>query len=80
MAFSGKYMIYTLGEKCKISFLLTMALLGPPLWSSGQSFRRPEFDSWRYQIFCLAMGPERGPLSLVRINEEILERKVAAVV
>jgi hypothetical protein len=26
------------------------------------------------------MGMERGPLSLVRINEELLERKVAAPV
>jgi hypothetical protein len=26
------------------------------------------------------MGLERGPLSLVRINEELLERKVAAPV
>jgi hypothetical protein len=40
--------------------------------------RSPGFDSRRYQIFCLAVGLERGPLSLVRINEELLERKVAA--
>jgi hypothetical protein len=38
--------------------------------------RGPEFDSRRYQIFCEAMGLERGPPSLVRINEELLERKV----
>jgi hypothetical protein len=31
-------------------------------------------------IFCVAMGLDRGPLSLVRIIEELLERKVAAPV
>jgi hypothetical protein len=35
----------------------------------------PGFDSWRYQIFCVAVGLEWGPLSIVRINEELLERK-----
>jgi hypothetical protein len=38
------------------------------------------FDSRRYQIFWEVVGLERGPLSLVRIIEEILERKVAAPV
>jgi hypothetical protein len=33
-----------------------------------------------YQIFGVAVGLERGPLSLVRINEELLERKAAAPV
>jgi hypothetical protein len=33
-----------------------------------------------YQIFCIAVGLERGPLSFVGINEELLERKVAALV
>jgi hypothetical protein len=28
-------------------------------------------------MFFLAVGLERGPLSLVRINEELLERNVA---
>jgi hypothetical protein len=42
--------------------------------------RGPEFDFWRYQIFCVAVGLERDPFSLVRINEELLERKVAAPV
>jgi hypothetical protein len=31
-------------------------------------------------MFCVAEGLERGALSLVRINEELLERKVAAPV
>jgi hypothetical protein len=37
----------------------------------------PGFDSLHCQIFWVAVGLERGPLSLVRINEELLERKVA---
>jgi hypothetical protein len=40
----------------------------------------PEFDFRRYQIFGEVVGLERGPLSLVRITEELLERKVAAPV
>jgi hypothetical protein len=35
---------------------------------------------WRYQIFCIVVGLEWGPLSLVRINEELLEKEVAALV
>jgi hypothetical protein len=34
------------------------------------------FDSGRYQIFRVAVGLERGPVSLVKITEELLERKV----
>jgi hypothetical protein len=30
-------------------------------------------DSWRYQIFWEVVDLERGPLSLVRITEELLE-------
>jgi hypothetical protein len=40
----------------------------------------PEVDSRRYQIFWLAVGVERGPLSLVRKTEELFEGKVAAPV
>jgi hypothetical protein len=46
----------------------------------GYGFRGPGFISWRYQIFLEVVGLERGPLSLVRITEELLERKVAAPV
>jgi hypothetical protein len=46
----------------------------------GYSPRVPEFDSWQYKIFCVAVGLERGPLSLMRINEELLERKVATLI
>jgi hypothetical protein len=42
--------------------------------------RGPGFESSRYQIFCIAVGLEQGPLSLVSINEELLERKVSAQV
>jgi hypothetical protein len=49
------------------------------LWSSGQSswlqIRRPGFDSRKK-----AVGLERGPLSLVKTTEELLDRKVAASV
>jgi hypothetical protein len=45
---------------------------------SGYRLRGPGFDSRRYLIFLVAVGLERVPLSLVRINEELLERKVAA--
>jgi hypothetical protein len=42
--------------------------------------RGPGYDSRRYNILYVAVGLERGPPSLVRINEELLERKVAAPV
>jgi hypothetical protein len=55
------------------------AIRGPSLWSSGQSSwlltQRPWVRFWRYRIFCVAVGLERGPLSLVRINEELLKEK-----
>jgi hypothetical protein len=51
----------------------------PPLWSSGQSswlqIQRSGFDSQSYQVFREVVGLERGPLSLVSIIEELLERK-----
>jgi hypothetical protein len=33
------------------------------------------FDSHFYQTFCVIVDLERGPLSHVNINEELLERK-----
>jgi hypothetical protein len=41
----------------------------------GYRSRGPGFDSRRYQIFWEVVGLERGPLSLVRITEELLEWK-----
>jgi hypothetical protein len=46
----------------------------------GYRSRGSGFDSRRYQIFREVVDLERGPLSLVRITEELLERKVAAPV
>jgi hypothetical protein len=31
------------------------------------------FDSWRYQIFLEVVDLGQGPLSFMRINEELLE-------
>jgi hypothetical protein len=57
--------------------VLVSFLLRPLLWSSDQS-------SWiqiqRSQIRFEVVGLEQDPLSLVRIIEELLERKVAAPV
>jgi hypothetical protein len=46
----------------------------------GYRSRGPGVDSPRYQIFCEVVGLERGPLSLVRIIGEPLERTVVAPV
>ena len=40
---------------------------------SGYRNRDLGFDSRRYQIFWVVVGLERGPLSLVRSTEELLE-------
>jgi hypothetical protein len=40
---------------------------------SGYRSRGPGFDSRPYHIFCEEGGLERGPLSLVRTIEELLE-------
>jgi hypothetical protein len=49
------------------------------MWSSGQSawlqIQRSGFDSLRYQIFGEVVGLERGVLSLVSTNEDLLEIK-----
>jgi hypothetical protein len=47
---------------------------------SGYRSRGSGFDSRRYQIFSAVVSLERGPLSFVRIIEELLERKVATPV
>jgi hypothetical protein len=39
----------------------------------GYRSRGPGFDSRRYQIFWEVVSLERGPLSVVRIIEELLE-------
>jgi len=40
---------------------------------SDYRYRGPGFDPRRYQIFSAVVGLERGPLSLVRSIEELLE-------
>jgi hypothetical protein len=49
----------------------------PALWSSGPcswlQIQRSRFDSQLYQIFWEVVALEQGPLSLVRIIEEIFE-------
>jgi hypothetical protein len=40
----------------------------------------PAFDSRRDQVSCVAFALERGPFTIVRINEELLEGGVAAPV
>jgi hypothetical protein len=51
---------------------------GENMYARGLVVRVSGFDSRRWEIFCVAVGLERGTLSLMRINEEVLERKVAA--
>jgi hypothetical protein len=41
----------------------------------GCKHRGPGFDCRVYQIFWVKVGLERDPISFVRINEELLERK-----
>jgi hypothetical protein len=41
----------------------------------GCRFRGPGFGSQFYQIFWTAVGLKRGQISLVKINEELIERK-----
>jgi hypothetical protein len=55
-------------------------LYGLVLRVPGYRSRSPRFDSRRYQIFWKVVGLQQAPPSLVRIIEELLERKVAAPV
>ena len=52
-------------------------LCGLVVGVSGYRYRGLGFDSRRYQIFRVVVILERGPLSLVRSIEELLEYKVA---
>ena len=66
-----------------IFFLLSISyarLCGLVVRVSGYRHRGLGFDSRRYQIFWVVVGLERGPFSLVRSIEELLEKKVAAPV
>jgi hypothetical protein len=46
----------------------------------GFGYRDPGLDSRRYNILWMAVGVAPGPLSLVKINEGLLERELAAPV
>jgi hypothetical protein len=50
-----------------------MVFCGLVVRVSGYRSWGPGFDSRGYQIFWEVVGLERGPLSLVRITEELLE-------
>jgi len=50
-------------------------LYGLVVGVSGYRYSGPGFDPRRYQIFWAVVGLERGPLSLVRSIEELLEWK-----
>jgi len=54
-------------------FVLCDHLCGLVVRVSGYRYRGLGFDSRHYQIFCVAVGLERGALSLVRSIEELLE-------
>jgi hypothetical protein len=55
--------------------MLNRRLCGLVVTVSECRLRGPGFDFQRYQIFSVTVGLERGPLSLMSINEELLERK-----
>ena len=62
---------------CKDKFYVITNLLdrlcGLVVRVSGDRYKGLGFDSRRYQIFWVAVGLERGALSLVRSIEELLE-------
>jgi hypothetical protein len=70
--YSGFVLSYVVGGEDHLYGLVVRV----PVYRS----RGPGFDSQRYRIFREIVGLERGPLSLVRITEELLQRKVAAPV
>ena len=61
-------------QRSKLDPILSVdRLCGLVVRVSGYRYRGPGFDSRRYQIFWVVVGLERGPLSLVRSTEELLE-------
>jgi hypothetical protein len=53
-------------------------LCGLVVQSSWLQIQMSGFDSRRYQIFWEVVGLERGPLSLVSVNEELLGKNNSA--
>jgi hypothetical protein len=68
-----EYNIQNTAQYFYIVCILVDRLCGLVVRVSGYRYRGPGFDSQRYQIFCVVVGLERGPLSLVRSIEELLE-------
>jgi hypothetical protein len=62
----------------ELRFISNNRLCGLVVRVLGRKPRGPGFDSRLYQILWLAAGVERGPFNFVKINEELLERKMAA--
>ena len=63
----------------KLRIVYSDRLCGLVVRVSGYRYRGPGFDPRRYKIFWVVVGLEKGPLSLVRSTEELLEwKKVAA--
>ena len=62
-----------LGWTLPYLYLYSDRLCGLVVRVSGYRYRGLGFDSRRYQIFWVVVGVERGPLSLVRSIEELLE-------
>jgi hypothetical protein len=71
--------MYCVSCEVKTEFICYVEERRPPLWSSGQSswrqIQRSGFDTRHYQIFWETVDLERGPLSLVSTNKELLGRK-----
>ena len=62
-----------MAEEINLSIKVKDRLCGLVVRVSGYRYRGLGFDSRRYQIFWVAVGLERGALSLVRSIEELLE-------
>ena len=60
-------------SKIIIIIIIIDRLCGLVVRVSGYRYRGTGFDSRRNQIFWVVVGLERGPLSLVRSTEELLE-------
>jgi hypothetical protein len=62
-------------HRCSLVFLFAERLCGLVVRVPGYRSRGPGFDFRRYQIFWEVVSLERGPLSLMRIIEELLDWK-----
>ena len=60
-------------ETLRVVYRQDDRLCGLVVRVSGYRYRGLGSDSQRYQIFCVIVGLERDPLSLVRSTEELLE-------